>query len=109
MCPQCSLRAGGTVWTVWTPTPKEPLNADAQAEADSGDDEAPLDEESESERRWRRRLFSQRVLSPLSSESPQASLGLGDSVGEQVEGSNRLTVCTVYVCTATAIVTGILH
>jgi hypothetical protein len=43
------------IGAVWTPTPprsrwnapKGPLDADAQAEADGGNDEAPLDEESD--------------------------------------------------------------
>ena len=38
------------------------LDANAQAEADGGDDEAPPDEESDD---GSRRFYSQRVLSPL--------------------------------------------
>ena len=51
--------------------PKEPLDADAQAEADGGDDEAPPDVESDdgsvAGTRW---LFPRRVLSPLLSGQP---------------------------------------
>ena len=46
--------------------PKEPLDADAQAEADGGDDEAP---HGRGERRWQRRRLFPGGSSPHSSQA----------------------------------------
>ena len=88
---QCQVAAGGLHDAIFAP--KEPLDADAQAEADGGDDEAPPDDESDDHRRrWQRRRglagsspqFSWRVLSPLLSGQPGSQ-----DPGAQVEGGKH--------------------
>ncbi len=68
--------------------PKEPLDADAQAEADGGDDEAPLDVESDD---GSVAGSSPGGSSPHSSQASLGVLGLG-VVTRSVEGpgGNRL-------------------